>query len=76
MRYLAEVYAVPGVSMTAAAAVRAAATDQVRVVGSIELPADETSFLVVDADSESDVEALMTRAGVQVNRISAAVTDP
>ena len=75
VRYLAEIYAMPGASMTGAAALRAAATDRARVVGSIELPADETSFLVVEAVGESDVEALLTRAGLQVNRISTAVTE-
>lgn len=74
MRFLVELYLAPEDANPAAAA-RAVGDTSTSVVESIDLPADETCFLVVEAGTELEVLGLMQRAGLRVNRVSVAVTD-
>lgn len=73
MRFVVELYVLPGED--AAAAARAVVTDSARVVEAIGLPADEICFLVLEASRPADVAQLMQRAGLRVNRISPAVVE-
>lgn len=73
VRFLVELYLAPGEPDPAAAA-RQAADDVTNVVESIEVPVDETCFLVVEAATEVDVTKLMERAGLRINRITVAHT--
>jgi hypothetical protein len=73
--FIVEVY-VPRTGAIGTAGVRAAAaahTPPVRYLRAILVPEDETCYLLFCADSVEDVRAVVTRAAVPFERISAAI---
>jgi hypothetical protein len=76
--FIVEVY-VPASGAVGTAGVREAAEEQtrhgppVRYLRAILVPDDETCYLLFDAGSADDVRAVVTRAAVPYERISAAI---
>jgi hypothetical protein len=76
--FIVEVY-VPRTSEPCTSGVREACAEQTRsgspvtYLRAILVPEDETCFLLFDADSPDAVRAVVTRAAVPFERISAAI---
>ena len=76
--FIVEVY-VPRSGALGTAGVRRAAEEEarggtpVRYLRAILVPEDETCYLLFDAESVDDVRAVVTRAAVPFERISAAI---
>jgi hypothetical protein len=71
--FIVEVY-VPRSGVLGTSGVREACEGTpVRYLRAILVPEDETCFLLFDADSPDAVRAVVTRAAVQFERISAAI---
>ena len=76
--FIVEVY-VPRTSAPCTTGVREACAEHtrsgspVRYLRAIHVPEDETCFLLFDADSPDAVRAVVTRAAVPFERISAAI---
>jgi hypothetical protein len=80
MLYLAELYLPRGVPLADVARRARAGADRateggplVRFVQAVFVPADESCFVLYQADSAADVTAAGTRAGLAFDRVAAAV---
>ena len=80
MVYLAELYLPRGASLADVARLARAGVDSASAVGppirflqAIFVPADESCFMLYQAESAADVTAAGTRAGLTFDRVAAAI---